>query len=166
MTDPCEPSGETTSEHRLDQVYTQIEKPVTELFVYSRSTRRMVLALAFSIVFDLAVSLLVAFYALKVHRLADEASATAERVAELSLDRALIACESRNGFRALDDIRWNKVLKLNVGPPDETRAARDTRLRLTREFRAFLKVANAPEDCDVIVDLDSGEDVGDRPPGP
>lgn len=128
---------------RIDAAVAAIEQPVADLFDYSHKTRRLVWAFAGSLAFDVGMSVAVALFAIQVHRVAARADALVHVIADLSRERSLAACRSRNDFKRLDLARWEEVLRISTeGAPEKDRQAAQA-----KRFRAFILSVDKPEDC-------------------
>lgn len=112
---------------RLEEIMDQIEAPVTKLYVNQRQHRKVIRALAVSLVFDIFLSL----------GLGALAFTTRSDVAQ----RAKAQCIAGNDFRRLDLERWNFILNLS-GPP-KTEQQKQT----AAVFRSYIDQADAQRPC-------------------
>jgi len=127
---------------RLDAAVTAIERPVVDLYIYSRRTRRLLVAMLVSLAFDVAVSAALTVFAIQAHDTARRAHDLTIRVSGLSRDRALAACAQRNQFKTLDRERWQKALSL-LSP---------AQLAQFRSFRDYIGSADTLENCGLLSD--------------
>lgn len=151
MTDEQHPLSDEerhATAERIDQAFTVIERPVTQLYVYTRRTRRLVVGLAISVVFDLIISVIAGVLILRVKEVAHQAEELTQQVETLALKRSIEACKARNDYKALDLKRWQKLIDINNQPyPDETAAQRAATREAVADFKKFIYKADKPENC-------------------
>jgi hypothetical protein len=127
---------------RIDEAVAAIERPVTELYVYSRRTRRLLIAMFVSLAFDVIVSALLTVFAFQAHDTAHRAHLLTNRIGGLSRDRAFVACIERNKYKALDKERWERALTM-VSAEQQ---------RQFRSFKDYIGSVDSPENCRLISD--------------
>lgn len=125
----------------IDAAVSAIEKPVTELFTYSRQNRTLIRVLAISLILDVLLSIATAVgvaYAVHASNLANSANRSVQR-----------ACQARNEYKVLDLQRWQYIINLSAGAPPvgTTPAQQKAQAEQTTKFKAYIAGADTPETC-------------------
>jgi hypothetical protein len=106
---------------------------------YSRRTRHLVWITVASVVLDVALSVLVAVFAIAVHH----NSVTLSELHSTNVS----ACQAGNQTRAKQDLIWHQLAGLSKPAPGTSKAELKRQQRAVREFLGIVDKAEAPRDC-------------------
>lgn len=140
MNEPVyEPAAVLAAANRLDESMVGLTGEIHYLRKYGRRNRHLIWGLAISLVFDLALSVLLFF----VFVVAGNANEAAER----NRQSQIASCESGNQSRQVSSNLWLYILDTaSKNPENQTEAKR----RQIEDFRAYMLNAYAPRDCSQI----------------
>jgi hypothetical protein len=139
MTEPC--SGDERARvfaaaERLQDSMTDLRTDVSMLRTYGQHNRRYIWGLVVSLVLDLALSIVVAVFAVQ----ASEASS----VANQSRQAQRTTCEAANQARAVSVQLWSYVLDATSKEPQNQTPERKAQVA---QFRTYMESAYAQRDC-------------------
>jgi hypothetical protein len=140
MTEPYyNPADVLAAANRLDESMVGLKDEIRYLRKYGRRNRHLIWGLAASIVFDVALSVLLFF----VFVVAGNARDSADR----NRQTQIATCESGNQARQVSSNLWSYVLdQAAKNPENQTEARR----RQIADFRAYMLNAYATRDCSQI----------------
>lgn len=138
MSDPSTPDPRQTlaAAARLHDTMADLRDEIGALRTYGRHNRRYIWGLIVSLLLDLILSIVVAFFAVQ----ATEASSLANQ--NRQTQRA--TCEAGNQARAVSRQLWNYVLDLSSKTPENQAPERKQRIE---QFRQYMESAYAQRDC-------------------
>lgn len=136
MTEPYDPNDTLAAARRLETSMDQLHQEMQYLRVYGKRNRHLIWGLAGSILFDVALSVLLFF----VFVVAGSARDTADRNRETQI----ATCEANNQSRQVTTNLWNYILDTaSKNPESQTEAKR----KQIADFRAYMESAYAQRDC-------------------
>jgi hypothetical protein len=138
--DAVERSDELDSRLQEDSV-------IINLINASKTNRRLIKWVAASVLFDIGLSIAFGILALSAHGAANRANSAATQAKQ--------NCIAANQSKAIEKSLWDFVLGFPP-PPDETAAEKKVRMESTAKFRAHIKQAFAPRDCNHLPSDQSG----------
>jgi hypothetical protein len=136
MTEPYDPNETLAAARRLETSMGELHQEMHRLRVYGRRNRHLIWALAGSILFDVALSILLFFVFVVAGNARDAAARNRENQIE--------TCEANNQSRQVTTNLWNYILDTaSKNPENQTEAKR----KQIADFRAYMAHAYAPRDC-------------------
>lgn len=138
MTEPCNEDRARVfaAADRLQDSMTDLRAEITTLRTYGQRNRRYILGLVVSLALDLALSIVVAVFAVQ----ANEASSLANQ----NRQAQRTACEAGNQARGVSVQLWNYVLDATSREPQNETPERKA---LIAKFRTYMESAYAQRDC-------------------
>lgn len=133
------PADVLAAANHLDESMIGLTGEIHYLRTYGRRNRHLIWGLAISLLFDLALSVLLFF----VFVVAGNANEAAER----NRQSQIASCEASNQSRQVSSNLWLYILDTaSKNPENQTEAKR----RQIADFRAYMLNAYAPRDCSQI----------------
>ena len=139
MTEPDRYDAAIAATQRLEESVRGLKDEVVALRTYGRRNRHYIAAIAVSLVFDVALSIVVFVVAVQLVKTNDLATA--------NLQTQIATCESSNESRQVSTNLWNYVLDTAGRNPDNQVGERKQQIE---DFRAYMQRAYAPRDCSLI----------------
>lgn len=117
---------------------------IAALVDYGQRSRQMIRWLISTVVFDICLSLILAFATYTAVHASNEAKDATSSTKQIH-QAAVIQCESGNEFRRADRARWQYVIDLSTNRPQTAEQQQQT-----REFLAYIDQADKLRDCTQI----------------
>jgi len=139
MTEPCNDDDRArmfAAADRLQDSMTDLRADMSTLQAYGQHNRRYIWGLVVSLALDVALSIVVAVFAVQ----ASEASSLANQ----NRQAQRTTCEAGNQARAVSIQLWNYVLDATK---DDPRNQTPERKALIAKFRTYMESAYAQRDC-------------------
>jgi hypothetical protein len=140
VSQPDSPPGAVAAAVRLAGAVEALGGKVEGLAAYGKKNRHLIWGLVVSLVVDLALTVVVAVFAVQAHD-ANTSAQAARAVAAVAQANNRNLCLSGNASRAQQHGLWLYLFQL-AGPPKTAQGA-----KLTGQFKAHLDVVFAPRDC-------------------
>jgi len=139
MTEPYDPNDTLAAARRLETSMGKLHHEMQHLRVYGQRNRRLIWGLAGSILFDVALSVLL-FYVFVV-------AGDARNAADRNRETQTATCEANNQSRQVTTNLWNYILDTASKNPENQSEAKRKQLA---EFRTYMQNAYAQRDCTKI----------------
>lgn len=117
---------------------------IRELTTYGERNRKLIHLLIATCVFDICLSLLLAFATYTAVHASNQAKEATSVNRQLH-NQAVAQCESGNDFRRLDRERWQQIIDLT-----SARQQTPEQVETTRKFIEIIDKADAPRDCSQV----------------
>ena len=128
-----------------------LQQTVDEITGYSRRTRKLMWALAGSLVLDITLTVVLSIVAFQAH---GTASTNAELVQELHMQQSALhaaqleACAGGNTFRADQDVIWGRFIGILTTPTATSTKAEVAKAdKIAAQFLAYISQVNHPVNC-------------------
>lgn len=128
-----------------------LQKTVDEITGYSRRTRKVMWALAASLVLDITLTVVLSIVAFQAHGTADTNSQLVQEVhmQQVALHAAqLSACAGGNTFRADQNVIWKDFIRILTTPTATSTKAQVAKAdKLAAQFLAYVSTVNHAVNC-------------------
>ena len=146
MSEPVPDREALETAQALTEALTGTREQVAALTAAVKRSRRHIFALAVSLLLDVALTVVVAIFAVQAHSASTSASHADATVAELHATQ-VAGCQAGNAERAEQTALWTHLAAISKPPPHLTRRQLAANKREIAALLAYVKHTFAPRDC-------------------